>query len=639
MVDIQHKNIAGLDAAHPPFYASESDPTTTLGAYRGWFKPSTGEAWIRNATNTAWIDLVVSGVNAEDVVFVPAGTIAATDVQAAIEEAASEAGGSVSAATEGAAGIAEIATQTETDTGTDDGRIVTPLKAATRYLAKAGGTLTGFLTLNADPTSALHAVTKQYADGLVSGGSAPASETTAGIAELATQTETNTGTDDARIVTPLKLASRTATDTRVGVVELATDAEVQAGTDTARAITAANLSARSATETRSGIAEVATQAETNAGTDDAKMVTPAKFAGRTATETQAGIAELATQAETDTGTDDNRIVTPLKAATRFLAKAGGTLTGFLTLHADPTSALHAVTKQYADGLVAGGASPASETVAGIAEIATQGETDAGTDDARIVTPLKLANYSGLGGGGSGNISGAYDIEAGSYTDAGMSDEFASGTLDAQWTTATSSGTIDFPGQPATARYDLGSRPGTLLIQPAYSTSALQRSTFRQNDNVSSGESLVLSCALPYLAKFASTTYTFLGFLLSDSGTYPGTNWTLLRAVINLTTANSSAATVEVTNQTGALRQVPIDLATSQRLYLRISRKTINSIDSFVWLFSVDGIAWTLLYQNTATNYTDLHLTCEVNQQSNPSIAPVFPVNWIRHVAATAHDLW
>ncbi|HEY5444858.1 MAG TPA: hypothetical protein VIJ87_10390 [Pyrinomonadaceae bacterium] len=35
------------------------------------------------------------------------------------------------------------------------------------------------------------------------------------------------------------------------------------------------------------------------------------------------------------------------------------------------------------------ASAASETVAGIAEIATQAETDAGTDDARMVTPLKL----------------------------------------------------------------------------------------------------------------------------------------------------------------------------------------------------------------------------------------------------------
>lgn len=37
---------------------------------------------------------------------------------------------------------------------------------------------------------------------------------------------------------------------------------------------------------------------------------------------------------------------------------------------------------------------ASETTAGIAEIATQAETDAGTDDQRFVTPLKLANYSG-----------------------------------------------------------------------------------------------------------------------------------------------------------------------------------------------------------------------------------------------------
>jgi hypothetical protein len=36
---------------------------------------------------------------------------------------------------------------------------------------------------------------------------------------------------------------------------------------------------------------------------------------------------------------------------------------------------------------------ASETVAGKAELATQAETDAGTDDLRIVTPLKLANYA------------------------------------------------------------------------------------------------------------------------------------------------------------------------------------------------------------------------------------------------------
>ena len=37
------------------------------------------------------------------------------------------------------------------------------------WVKKAGDTMTGFLTLNADPTAALHAVTKQYADALVFG--------------------------------------------------------------------------------------------------------------------------------------------------------------------------------------------------------------------------------------------------------------------------------------------------------------------------------------------------------------------------------------------------------------------------------------------------------------------------------------
>lgn len=73
-----------------------------------------------------------------------------------------------------------------------------------------------------------------------------------------------------------------ATTTLLGVVELATDAETQTGTDTSRAITPSNLSARTATETRTGIAEIATQAEVNAGTDDTRFVTPLKMAVYTA---------------------------------------------------------------------------------------------------------------------------------------------------------------------------------------------------------------------------------------------------------------------------------------------------------------------------------------------------------------------
>lgn len=69
-----------------------------------------------------------------------------------------------------------------------------------------------------------------------------------------------------------------ASATAAGIVELATDAEAQTGTDTARAITPANLQAVTATETRKGVVELATNAETVTGTDTARGVTPANLA-------------------------------------------------------------------------------------------------------------------------------------------------------------------------------------------------------------------------------------------------------------------------------------------------------------------------------------------------------------------------
>ncbi len=54
------------------------------------------------------------------------------------------------------------------------------------------------------------------------------------------------------------------------------------------------------------------------------------------------------------------------------------------------------------GIVVGAVPPATETQQGIAEIATQAETDAGADDSRIVTPLKLATYV-AGGSGAGSF--------------------------------------------------------------------------------------------------------------------------------------------------------------------------------------------------------------------------------------------
>jgi len=64
-----------------------------------------------------------------------------------------------------------------------------------------------------------------------------ATETEAGLVELATAAEVATGTDGARVITPAGLAALTATLTRKGLVELATTAEFLAGTDGTRAVT------------------------------------------------------------------------------------------------------------------------------------------------------------------------------------------------------------------------------------------------------------------------------------------------------------------------------------------------------------------------------------------------------------------
>lgn len=74
-----------------------------------------------------------------------------------------------------------------------------------------------------------------------------ASETVAGIAQVASQAEVTTGTSDSKFVTPKKLAgwAKQATSSILGLVKLATDTQVQAGADNAAAITPLTLRNRS----------------------------------------------------------------------------------------------------------------------------------------------------------------------------------------------------------------------------------------------------------------------------------------------------------------------------------------------------------------------------------------------------------
>lgn len=75
-----------------------------------------------------------------------------------------------------------------------------------------------------------------------------ATETQRGIAEVATQVETNAGALDDKIITPLKLNDRTATETRTGIAEIATQAEVTTGTDDTRIITPLKLATFAASQ-------------------------------------------------------------------------------------------------------------------------------------------------------------------------------------------------------------------------------------------------------------------------------------------------------------------------------------------------------------------------------------------------------
>jgi hypothetical protein len=92
-----------------------------------------------------------------------------------------------------------------------------------------------------------------------------------------------------------------------------------------------------------------------------------------ASETAQGIIELATAAEVAAGTDTIRAITPANLSS--ITKLGTITVG------DVTAVV----------------SPASETLAGKIEIATQAEVTAGTDDVRAITPLKLKAALGTTG--------------------------------------------------------------------------------------------------------------------------------------------------------------------------------------------------------------------------------------------------
>lgn len=164
------------------------------------------------------------------------------------------------------------------------------------------------------------------------GGIPDASETVKGVLELATQAETDAGSNDLTAVTPLKLRNTTLTSNQLptvpfskggtGLTTLGAGSSFYLRTNgTATGMEWATIPPTiipSATEVVQGAVRYATQAEVNAGTDASSVVRPNTLRTTVftsaqlpvATDTTKGAIELATQAEVDLGGNSSFAVTP-----------------------------------------------------------------------------------------------------------------------------------------------------------------------------------------------------------------------------------------------------------------------------------------------------------------------------------------
>ncbi|WP_166922320.1 hypothetical protein [Flavobacterium poyangense] len=287
-----------------------------------------------------------------------ATTTAKGIVQLAGDLGGTAASPTVKVASESEAGKVQLATALETTTGTSNAKAVHPagLKVELDKKVSVSGntTMTGLLTLSADPTTNLGAATKQYVDTKISssvpdatttakgivqlagdlGGTAAsptvkvASESEAGKVQLATATETTTGTSNTKAVHPAglkveldKKVSVSGNTTMTGLLTLSADPTTNLGAATKQYVdTKISSGVPDATTTAKGIVQLA-------GDLDGSATSPTV---KSASETAAGKVQLATAAETTTGTDNAKAVHPkgLKVELdKKLSLSGGTMTG------------------------------------------------------------------------------------------------------------------------------------------------------------------------------------------------------------------------------------------------------------------------------------------------------------------------
>jgi hypothetical protein len=228
------------------------------------------------------------------------------------------------------------------------------LQAATKHyvdtqvattLPKTGGALSGGLTLAADPTTSLQAATKQYVDGQVttalprSGGSLSGSLTLAADPASSLQAATKQYVDTR--------VSRSG-DTLTGALVLAADpsAPLQAATKGYIDTQVAGVLPKTGGVLTGALTLATDPASSLQAATKQYVDTRVSRAGDTLTGALVLAADPTTSLQAAT---KGYVDTQLAGA---LPKAGGTLTGALTLAADPSVSMQAATKHYVDAQAA-----------------------------------------------------------------------------------------------------------------------------------------------------------------------------------------------------------------------------------------------------------------------------------------------
>ena len=183
--------------------------------------------------------------------------------------------------------------------------------------------------------------------------SASSAATSASSAAASASAASSAGASATAAAASATAAATSATSAANSATAAATSASSALTSQTAAA-TSATSAAASATTASNSAATATTQAA-NAATSASSALTSQTAAATSATSAAASATAAATSATSAAASAIAAATSATSAAAAVSSAvplAGGTMTGFLTLSADPTSALHAVTKQYADAITA-----------------------------------------------------------------------------------------------------------------------------------------------------------------------------------------------------------------------------------------------------------------------------------------------